>query len=475
MDWYCALVEHLLDKDNIKSANQSFEGILQQLESRVISLYKALLLYQMKSICSYYRNQGLVFLRGLLSLDNWNDDLKNVTDMETAVRNDANQYVEEHTRAILGTVANHAKGMEKLLQDLLQDIRDFISTQKDLRRDDMETACRRDLRVVDPQHDMERIEKSKDELLDDAYKWILDTPQYSAFTNWDDIPQCRRLLWVKGPAGTGKTMLMIGIIRELSRQPVVLAPGLSFFFCQGTSTALNNATSILRSLIWLLLVQQPDLMSHLRQKYNESGIRLFEDQNAFFALSEVFRNMLKDRALSPMYFVVDALDECEQGLPDLLQLISESLDLSKKVRWLVSSRPNVEVKNPKTTETLLELDAQSLERPVQAYIDHKLSILEGKDGYDGNTMAAVSDMIYKRASNTFLWVALVFKELESVDGWDAVGIIEEIPDGLSKLYGRMMTQNRARQQTQPATLYEHPGNYFTRISPTLSCRACQTY
>ncbi len=211
-------------------------------------------------------------------------------------------------------------------------------------------------------------------------------------------------------------MLMIGIIRELSRQPVVLAPGLSFFFCQGTNTALNNATSILRSLIWLLLVQQPDLMSHLRQKYNESGIRLFEDQNAFFALSEVFRNMLKDRALSPMYFVVDALDECEQGLPDLLQLISESLDLSKKVRWLVSSRPDVEVKNPKTTETLLELDAQSLERPVQAYIDHKLSILEGKDGYDGNTMAAVSDMIYKRASNTFLWVALVFKELESVTG-----------------------------------------------------------
>jgi hypothetical protein len=33
--------------------------------------------------------------------------------------------------------------------------------------------CRRDLRVVDPQHDMDRIEKRKDELLDDAYKWIL--------------------------------------------------------------------------------------------------------------------------------------------------------------------------------------------------------------------------------------------------------------------------------------------------------------
>jgi DNA replication protein DnaC len=81
---------------------------------------------------------------------------------------------------------------------------------------------------------MERIEKSKDKLLDDAYKWILSTKEYAAFTNWDDsepdFSSCR-LLWIKGHAGTGKTMLMIGIIRELSYQPAVLALKLSFFFC----------------------------------------------------------------------------------------------------------------------------------------------------------------------------------------------------------------------------------------------------
>ncbi len=55
--------------------------------------------------------------------------------------------------------------------------------QKDARREDIESACRRDLRVINPQHDIERIEKSKDKLLDDAYKWILRTLEYTAFTN----------------------------------------------------------------------------------------------------------------------------------------------------------------------------------------------------------------------------------------------------------------------------------------------------
>jgi hypothetical protein len=75
MSWYCALTEHLLSKNNI----ESFEAVREQLEKAVIALYKALLLYQMKSVCSYYRNQGLVFLRGLVSLDNWDGDLQRVT------------------------------------------------------------------------------------------------------------------------------------------------------------------------------------------------------------------------------------------------------------------------------------------------------------------------------------------------------------------------------------------------------------
>lgn len=442
MDWYCALTKHLLNKDNIAAGNK-FQEILHQLEETVVELYKALLLYQMKSVCSYYRNQGLVFLRGMLSLDDWDGDLKLVTDAETTVRNDTAQYYQERTKTFLGELVTHAEGIETRLGDIYQSLQVFISSQKDARRDDIEAACRRDLYIVDPQYDVERIEKNKDELLDDVYEWILRTPEYAAFTNWDDSgPDSppRRLLWIKGHAGTGKTMLMIGLTRQLSHQSVALAPALSFFFCQGTDTALNNATAVLRSLIWLLLLQQPYLISHLLQKHKESGADLFTGRNALYALSEAFRNMVKDPRLSPVYFAVDALDECEQGQSDLIHLISTSLTLTEKVRWLVSSRPTVKLKNPDTTRMLLELDAQTLERPVSIYIDHKLATLRGRDGYDENTLAIISTTVRERAQNTFLWVALVFKQLESVEGWYAVDIIEEIPSGLSELYTHMMTK-----------------------------------
>ena len=72
------------------------------------------------------------------------------------------------------------------------------------------------------------------------------------------------------------------------------------------------------------------LISHLLQKYKESGADLFRDQNAFIALSEAFRNMLKDPQLSPVYLAVDALDECAQGRSDLIYLISTSLTLSRR-------------------------------------------------------------------------------------------------------------------------------------------------
>ena len=69
--------------------------------------------------------------------------------------------------------------------------------------------------------------------------------------------------------------------------------------------------------------------------------------------------MLKDPQLSPVYLAIDALDECTQGRSDLIHLISTSLILSQKVKWLLSSRPEVDLlavlKDP--SNSLVELDS----------------------------------------------------------------------------------------------------------------------
>jgi hypothetical protein len=302
---------------------------------------------------------------------------------------------------------------------------------------------------------MTRIEDEKEELFDGAYKWILEDDNYAAFTNWDESSRrpCR-LLWINGPPGTGKTMLLIGIIRELSDQPAVLAPTLSYFFCQGqgkTDSPLNDATAALRSLIWMLVIQQQHLISHLQADYKHSRGAFFTDKNAFYALSRVVQNMLKDAR--PVYFIVDALDECEQGLQGLKNLISTSLTLSDKVRWLVSSRPDVDVlselKNQDISRTV-HLNADVLDDSVEAYIKHKLSALEKRGkGYTSSIVANVSDQVLKRAENTFLWVALVFKNLENVHGERALNFIEDMPAGLQELYDHMMTRIEKVQMVDP--------------------------
>ncbi|GFF84756.1 vegetative incompatibility protein HET-E-1 [Aspergillus udagawae] len=453
MDWYCALTEHLLNKSNIMIGTESFQEVLERLEKAVVLLYKELLLYQMKSVCSYYRHRGVGFLRGLANLDDWDGDLACVKAAEIVVREYSEQYYREYQKSSLRQLVDSGSEVEKYLGDIHQNLRDFIAMQKTTRRNAEDKECLQDLFAVDPQYDLKDIEERKDKLLDDAYDWVLSTDEYAAFTNWlnDGLnrPSCR-VLWLNGPAGTGKTMLFMGIIRKLSGQPSALSPSVSYFFCQGTDQTRNSATTILRSLIWQLLVQQPSLISHLRDQRRNAGSTLLRGERAFYVLSDALRSMLKDPCLSPIYFAIDALDECDRkapGLEQLLRLIDTSLALSSKVKWLLSSRPEVlvhadgkDLKGLQTSTISVTLDPRRLEGPVNAYIDHKLDSMKGKDGYDTDTLAQLSDEIRQRAMSTFLWVALAFKELNGVDGWDAVETIQRIPSGLSNVYELIMAQ-----------------------------------
>jgi hypothetical protein len=77
----------------------------------------------------------------------------------------------------------------------------------------------------------------------------------------------------------GKTMLLCGIVDELNISTAG-TPLLSCFFCQATDSRINKATAVLRGLIYMLVSQQPSLISHVRTKYDEAGKVLFEDVNA---------------------------------------------------------------------------------------------------------------------------------------------------------------------------------------------------
>ena len=404
MNWYWNLSSLLL-KENIVDAG-SFEGLRSELENRIVDLYKTLLSYQMKSVCSYYRNRSLVILRDIIKLDDWNGNLKIVQDAENAVRKDSDKY---NTLQIRFDLEHIATNQERGLRDI------YLALQhqdvKQVERED--NQCLKDLRLTNPNDDMTRIEETKGGLLEDSYVWILN---HQDFIDWRDGDETR-LLWIRGDPGKGKTMLLIGVVKELQKLKSTQDPGLSYFFCQGTDSRLNNATAVLRGLIYQLLVQQQSLISYIREQYDKAGRQLFEDVNAFVALSNIFTKMLHDPRLTRVYLVVDALDECESGLSELLKLIRNVSISSSRAKWLVSSRnrPEIETElriNDSRVELSLELNAESVSGAVDAYIDHKVSELARTKGYNNTLQDQVRDQLHQKANETFLWVALVCKELE---------------------------------------------------------------
>ncbi|KAK0674630.1 hypothetical protein QBC41DRAFT_264172 [Cercophora samala] len=422
MHWYFSLVHPLLKGEKTRNAMGSDDtgkpsGLKQQLGLQIVELYKAALSYEITFVCSCYRHRGLVVLGDLLKLENWDQKLKDVVDSERRVQESSRQYT--------------ALQMTMRLKELVTD-----------QKTDKDNECLKDLRITDPRHDKTRIENTKGGLLVGSYAWILVNEQ---FQHWRGRENSSRLLWIKGDPGKGKTMLLCGIIDELQR----LNAGsddtsLAWFFCQATDSRINNATSVIRGLLSLLIEQQPSLISYVREEYDRAGKSLFEDANSWFALSELLTKMLQDPSLGTTYLVIDALDECTSNLRNLLDFLVRTSSLIPHVKWLISSRNELHIEQRLSSledQARLSLElkqtAAHVSDAVNSYIDERLSHLLSLQE-NPRLLQEVRRILREKANGTFLWVSLVCQELESPESWDPLSVVEDVPVGLYELYDRMM-------------------------------------
>src|SRR5436189_6481693 len=194
--------------------------------------------------------------------------------------------------AITITVVSYLPGCQPMITD--SKLRIHIGNYQS------EDCCLVRLHTTDPCKDKTCIKQKKGGLLEDLYCWILN---HNDFIQWRNKQS--QLLWIKGDPGKGKTMLLCSIIDNLIPATKMVnkeaSELLSYFFCEATDSRINNAIAVLRGLIYLLVDQQPSLLSHVRKEYDRKGKSLFEDANAWVALSEIFTNILEDASLHNTY------------------------------------------------------------------------------------------------------------------------------------------------------------------------------
>ncbi|EPE09083.1 nacht and wd40 domain protein [Ophiostoma piceae UAMH 11346] len=460
MGFYTSIEALYLDRDLDTTSTST--SAHKHLEDKVCELYKAILDYLCRSVLRFYAQSVKRVWDDILKSQDWDALYQKVTDAENSLQQMSatlagllEHQAQKVSLQIASDLLDNSRRRMRIAEQQLSAQQAMMATSKEqlqlaqsesvkaMSKDDRE--LHQELFESDPDDVMDYLEGRKDEILDEAFSWILATDQYSDFVSWRTAERCR-MLWVRGPSGTGKTMLVMGVVKELRRHH----PRVVQFFCQGANSSFNTRTAVLRSLIWQLLGQQGGLVVHLRHKFSRYNRPWFtpgsDDPVKYNALSLVLRNMLLDPSLQTCYVAVDALDECASSV-QLLAQISEFVHLTDKVKWLISSRPEVvdEANDSMLSPFRVDIDSQVLTAPVQAYIAHKLSKLRSEREYSAETWQEMCTVIGERAQNTFLWVWLIFQELDPKHSSgrrkavaNPLDVIRGFPKGLADVYDRIL-------------------------------------
>jgi hypothetical protein len=404
----------------------------------------------------------------MIKLNDWDGNLKAIQTAEKTVQQDSANYNTQQIKSHLEQLVSFAQNQEtELLSNLEHALQNQTKLQKEMKDKEEDNRLLKDLCLTDPRDDIARIEQTKGRLLEGSCAWILERQDFIDWRDGDGSGQ----YWIKGGPGMGKTMLLIGIIQDMLRTAQDTGQ-VSFFLCQNTDPKLNTATAILRGLVYQLALQERALIQYIRSDYDSRGRLLFEDSNAFFALSRILSRMLNHPNLPKVYFIIDALDECQTDLQPLLKLVTGHA-LSSRLRCLISSRPRDEIRSLLGVSGCcaeLDLDENALENVktvVKAYIDYEITELTQRKRYSAELQQEVKDYLQIHADGTFLWVALVCQQLQKTFLWKTLSVLKSFPSGLEPLYQRMMGEMHQLKKESPETF-----DYCQRIlgSITLALR-----
>jgi hypothetical protein len=169
----------------------------------------------------------------------------------------------------------------------------------------------------------------------DTCHWITLDP---AFVEWRKSTDRRpHIVWLSGDAATGKSVLSSFVVNSLVEEECQC----QYFFIRYGDRRKRTISLLLRSLAFQLAHALPSLMEKIRNLADEALD--FESADYRLIWDRIFKSLIfKSTPSSPIYWVIDGLDESEdpQALVKLLLDISSPIPL----RIFVASRRSSEIR-----------------------------------------------------------------------------------------------------------------------------------
>ena len=271
--------------------------------------------------------------------------------------------------------------------------------------------------------------------------WLLD-----AIAAWMADPAGRRVFWLEGDPGVGKT----AIAARLSESRGDVA---AFHLCRYGHRQKSDPRTCVLSLAYQLASQFPDYQSRLDALPLEELVPTSDARTLFDRLLVEPLGANFPRPPDPVAIVIDALDEATVGGRNELAAFLAA-DFERTPRWLrliLTSSPDPVLDYHLQGIKPFKIEAQSREN-----LDDIRSFLRG--ALPPGTPASVIRQLVDRSEGLFLYVVQVLRELR--EGLRTPEQLPDVPPGLGGLFAQFFDRQ-----------FKDLDAYRARISPVLEMLA----
>ncbi|RFU32974.1 hypothetical protein B7463_g3376, partial [Scytalidium lignicola] len=317
------------------------------------------------------------------------------------------------------------------------------------------SACQNALFLTDPDVDRESLISTKGTRVAGTCEWIRQNENYQSW-----LYGTPRLLWISGDPGKGKTMLSIFLTQDLEQVTQNMEQaGLIFYFCSNQDEKRNTAVAVLRGLLYQIIAKRPNLLKHVLP-HLETPAKAQQTLSSLETLWIIFRRVIQNVDLGPIFCVLDGLDECDEEslrvlVPKIVELLSAEMSQPASIMFKMA----IISRNIPGLQSCLQvkLEPDNEERvanDIERFISARVEELSRIKGFNDEFRATVYKTLLERSEGTFLWVGFIMNELsQKMTCSEVLETLEDLPKGLSPIYSRMLLQiNSRRRQTSAKIL-----------------------
>jgi hypothetical protein len=261
----------------------------------------------------------------------------------------------------------------------------------------------------------------------------------------NDCDRQTRVLWMNGPAGSGKTAIA-HTIAEMCYKAGILAAS---FFCSRSISGRNEKTFLIMTIVSQLIVAIPGMREHvgdaLYKHRSLPSLSLEAQLEALIAKPfEMARSDISEvDFVYPKLIILDGLDECGDSLShqSVLQVILAAVNQHNlPFSFLIASRPEQKIREAFDESTMglltmrLVLDDKYLpDEDIRAFLVSRFQDI--KQRHPSRTNPSLSswpsekdiERLVARSSGQFIYASTVIKFIDSHRHWP--------PDRLNIIFG----------------------------------------